>query len=65
MDEVVTCRCGNQSWVIGTAGIRCSKCELALPLRFKFPVHDANRVLEADNAHEAKKRMEEDEKETH
>jgi len=26
MDECVTCHCGNQSWVIGTSGIRCSKC---------------------------------------
>jgi hypothetical protein len=26
MDEVVTCMCGCQSWVIGKSGIRCSKC---------------------------------------
>ena len=26
MDEVLTCKCGNQNWVIGTTGIRCGKC---------------------------------------
>lgn len=26
MDEVITCVCGCQSWVIGNAGTRCSKC---------------------------------------
>jgi hypothetical protein len=30
MDEVITCTCGNQSWVIGTSGVRCSKCRLFL-----------------------------------
>jgi hypothetical protein len=31
MDEVITCRCGCQSWVIGNAGIRCPKCNYYLP----------------------------------
>lgn len=26
MDEVITCICKNQAWVIGTSGTRCSKC---------------------------------------
>jgi len=26
VDEVVTCKCGCQAWVIGTSGTRCSKC---------------------------------------
>jgi hypothetical protein len=26
MDEVITCICGNQSWVIGFTGTRCDKC---------------------------------------
>ena len=26
MDEVITCTCGSQSWVIGTMGTRCAKC---------------------------------------
>ena len=26
MDEVVTCNCGNQDWVIGMSGVRCSRC---------------------------------------
>ena len=26
MDEVITCNCGNQSWIIGTSGTRCSRC---------------------------------------
>lgn len=25
MDEVITCKCGNQAWVIGSY-VRCSKC---------------------------------------
>lgn len=31
MDEVITCNCGGQMWVIGTSGIRCGKCDYWLP----------------------------------
>ncbi len=28
MDEVITCpTCGGQTWVIGTSGTRCAKCD--------------------------------------
>lgn len=26
MDEVITCHCGSQEWIIGTNGTRCAKC---------------------------------------
>ena len=26
MDKVITCYCGNQSWVIGMSGTRCNRC---------------------------------------
>ena len=26
MDEVITCNCGNRSWIIGTSGTRCNAC---------------------------------------
>lgn len=26
MDEVITCKCGNQRWIIGEQGVRCSEC---------------------------------------
>lgn len=26
MDEVITCKCGYQQWVIGTSGLRCTNC---------------------------------------
>ncbi len=26
MDEVITCQCGGQYWVLGTSGTRCSQC---------------------------------------
>ncbi len=32
MDEVITCGCANQTWVIGVNGVRCSQCEHWLPL---------------------------------
>ena len=58
MDEVVTCKCGHQAWILGTHGIRCHKCGLALPLRFSFPVEDANKSIEAKTAYEETKRLE-------
>ncbi len=57
MDEVVTCRCGHQAWVLGTHGIRCNKCGLALPLGFAFPVEDANLALKSETAYEERKRL--------
>ncbi len=27
MDEVITCNCGSQAWVIGESIIRCDKCD--------------------------------------
>ncbi|KKN83559.1 hypothetical protein LCGC14_0297980 [marine sediment metagenome] len=31
MDEVITCKCGNQAWVIGEMGARCSRCNYWIP----------------------------------
>ncbi len=31
MDKVIECRCGNRKWIIGTAGIRCDKCQNWIP----------------------------------
>jgi hypothetical protein len=30
MDEVITCKCGCQAWVVGTSGTRCNQCGFEL-----------------------------------
>ena len=38
MDEVLECpKCKNQSWIIGTSGTRCYKCNYLIPGGPKCP----------------------------
>lgn len=30
LDEVIVCKCGNQAWILGTSGARCSECGIWL-----------------------------------
>ncbi len=49
MDEVITCVCGNQSWVIGTIETRCSKCKnVLLPGEVAAEVIEVNKRFNAE-----------------
>ena len=49
MDEAITCACGSQSWVIGTAGTRCLRCHRELtPGLVIAKVREANMKIERD-----------------
>lgn len=47
MDEVITCKCGNQAWVLGVSGVRCSKCGywLSSNMKITYDVIYANEKI--------------------
>ena len=54
MDEVITCGCTSQKWVIGTSGVRCADCGFWLSPReglsksYSLPVEEVNRDIAAE-----------------
>lgn len=50
MDEVIVCKCGGKSWIIGTGGTRCSNCGFWLKPEgfFTMPVYLANEVINGE-----------------
>ena len=48
MEEVYTCKCGNQSWVIYSGKIECNKCGIVHWIKMPFPANEFNNQLEKE-----------------
>jgi hypothetical protein len=45
MDKGLYCSCGCGTWIIGTSGIRCSRCYLFLPKEIMIDFEQAEQFL--------------------
>jgi hypothetical protein len=41
-EEIITCQCGCQSWIIGETGIRCPSCDY--DITDDFPISVIERI---------------------
>jgi len=52
MDEVITCFCGSRNWIIGTSGIRCSKCDTFLKEKINIDIPTINKRIDSERIKE-------------
>ncbi len=54
MDKGLYCSCGCGTWIVGTSGIRCSRCYLFLPKEIRWTNVCENWTPKADKVEEEK-----------